>query len=43
LLTEWLVEYNFVRPHQALGYSTPIQFTEKTLKVLPMWSSRAGS
>jgi len=41
LLTEWLVEYNFVRPHQALGYSTPIQFTEKTLKVLPMWSSRA--
>lgn len=41
LLTEWLIEYNFVRPHQALGYSTPIQFTEKVLKVLPMWPSRA--
>ena len=43
LLTEWLIEYNFVRPHQTLGYSTPIQFTEKTLKVLPMWPSRANS
>lgn len=41
LLTEWLIEYNFVRPHQTLGYSTPIQFTKKTLKVLPMWPSRA--
>jgi len=41
LLTEWLIEYNFVRPHQALGYIAPIQFTEKTLKVLPMWPSRA--
>lgn len=41
LLTEWLIEYNFVRPHQSLGYIAPIQFTEKTLKVLPMWSSRA--
>ncbi len=40
-LTEWLVEYNFVRPHQALNYLTPIKFTEKTLKVLPMWSSSA--
>lgn len=40
-LTEWLVEYNFKRPHQALNYATPIQFTEKTLKVLPMWSSSA--
>ena len=41
-LTEWLIEYNFKRPHQALGYATPIQFTEKTIKVLPMWSSSAG-
>jgi transposase InsO family protein len=41
-LTEWLVEYNFKRPHQALGYTTPIQFTEKTIKVLPMWSSSAA-
>lgn len=41
-LTEWLIEYNFKRPHQALEYDTPIQFTEKVLKVLPMWSSSAS-
>ena len=35
LLTEWLVEYDFKRPHEALGYQTPIEF----LKVLPMYSS----
>lgn len=34
-LTEWLVEYNFGRPHQTLGYQTPAEFS----KVLPMWSS----
>ena len=34
-LTEWLIEYNFYRPHQALGYRTPIEVS----KVLPMWSS----
>jgi len=34
-LTEWLIEYNFFRPHQALGYRTPIEFS----KVLPMYSS----
>jgi putative transposase len=28
-LTEWLVEYNFWRPHQALGYLPPISFTFK--------------
>lgn len=39
-LTEWLIEYNFRRPHQTLGYITPIEYTEKTLKVLPTWSSR---
>ena len=42
-LTEWLVEYSFVRPHQSLGYLTPWEFYEKTAKVLPMWSSRTGS
>jgi transposase InsO family protein len=41
-LTEWLVEYSFVRPHQALGYLTPWEFYEKTAKVLPMWSSRTN-
>lgn len=34
-LTEWLIEYNFRRPHQTLNYKTPIEFS----KVLPMYSS----
>jgi transposase InsO family protein len=34
-LTEWLIEYNFRRPHQALDYKTPLEFS----KVLPMYSS----
>lgn len=35
LLTEWLIEYNFHRPHEALNYETPM----KIAKVLPMYSS----
>jgi len=42
-LTEWLVEYNFERPHQSLDYLTPIEFTQKYTKVLPMWSSSTRS
>ena len=38
-LTEWLVEYNFQRPHQSLGYVAPINFEVKYLKVLPMYPS----
>ncbi len=38
-LTEWLVEYNFHRPHQTLQYLTPIDFNIKYLKVLPMYPS----
>lgn len=34
-LTEWLIEYNFNRPHETLDYKTPIDFS----KVLPMYSS----
>lgn len=34
-LTEWLIEYNFGRPHQTLNYQTPMEFS----KVLPMYSS----
>ena len=36
-LTEWLVEYNFHRPHQTLGYATPINFHYQHHKVLPMY------
>ncbi len=38
-LTEWLIEYNFHRPHQSLNYLTPIQFTNQYVKVLPMYPS----
>ena len=42
--TEWLIEYNFNRPHQSLGYLAPVEYTEKELAkirspVLPMWSA----
>ncbi|MDP2363305.1 MAG: integrase core domain-containing protein [Ignavibacteria bacterium] len=39
-LTEWLIEFTFVRPHEALGYDTPWQFYQKINKVLPMYPSR---
>ena len=39
-LTEWLIHNNFERPHQSLGYLTPIEFHQKHNKVLPMYSSR---
>ena len=42
-LTEWLVEYNFRRPHQTLGYLPPISFTFKYHKVLPMYPSSTSS
>lgn len=35
-LTEWLVEYNSIRPHQALDYLTPLEYIDN---VLPMSSS----
>ena len=38
-LTEWLIEYNFHRPHQTLQYLTPIQFETNYSKVLPMYPS----
>jgi transposase InsO family protein len=43
-LTEWLIEYNFNRPHQSLAYLSPIEYIEKELAkihspVLPMWSA----
>ena len=37
-LTEWLIEYNFKRPHQSLNYETPIKFNN-SIKVSPMYPS----
>jgi len=41
-LTEWLIEYNFNRPHQSLDYLAPVEYIEKEFAkiltpVLPMW------
>lgn len=37
-LTDWLIEYNSVRPHQSLDYLTPIEYAQQHyFKVLPMW------
>ena len=38
-LTDWLIEYNSIRPHQALGYLTPLAFAEQTMGLHTMWSS----
>jgi len=37
-LTEWLIEYNFRRPHETLAYATPINF-HNSMQVLPMYPS----
>jgi transposase InsO family protein len=47
-LTEWLIEYNFNRPHQSLAYLTPMGYIEKGLAkirspVSPMWSASTRS
>jgi len=36
-LTDWLIEYNSVRPHEALDYLTPLEYIDS--RVLPMSSS----
>lgn len=38
-LTNWLIEYNFNRPHQSLDYMSPIEFIQKYDKVSKMYSS----
>ena len=39
-LTEWLVEYNSVRPHQSLDYQTPLDYAQANyFQLLPMWSA----
>jgi len=42
-LTEWLMEYNFYRPHQSLGYKSPIDFHNQYHKVLPMYPSSTST
>lgn len=43
LVTDWLVEYNFHRPHQALGYMTPMAWLFQKQKVLPMYPTSTTS
>ena len=39
-LTDWLIEYNFNRPHQTLAYKTPIEYLNAYYhEMLPMYSS----
>jgi transposase InsO family protein len=38
-LTEWLIEYNFRRPHASLGYISPINLIYKHHRLLPMTPS----
>lgn len=38
-LTDWLVEYNNLRPHQTLNYLTPLAFAQKAMHLSTMWSS----
>lgn len=38
-LTEWLVEYNFNRPHDSLDLKSPIVYAQENFKVSPMWSA----
>ena len=42
-LTDWLIEYNFHRPHQALGYLTPMAHAEQTAGVVPMYPNSTQS
>jgi transposase InsO family protein len=38
-LTEWLIYYNFVRPHHSLGLKRPAEFANMiAARVLPMYS-----
>ena len=36
-LTQWLIEYNSIRPHESLDYLTPLEYAQKNyFDVLPM-------
>jgi len=38
-LTNWLLIYNNVRPHESLYYMTPLGYATERFKVSPMWAS----
>ena len=42
-LTDWLMQYNAVRPHQTLGYLTPLAYAQQTQNLHTMWSSRTAT
>jgi transposase InsO family protein len=41
-LTDWLIEYDFHRPHAALGYKRPIEIAFRDGKPLPINPSHTG-
>ena len=42
-LTNWLVEYNAIRPHETLNNLTPLSFASQTMGLSTMWSSCTNS
>jgi transposase InsO family protein len=42
-ITEWLIEYNFKRPHQTLGYAVPVEYHYQNQKVSPMYPSSTSA
>lgn len=42
-LVDWLVFYNFIRPHHSLGLKRPINYVNLKSKVLPMYSPMTGT
>lgn len=43
-LTNWLIEYNNLRPHETLDYLTPLEYAQENyFKVSPMWSACTGA
>jgi transposase InsO family protein len=38
-LTDWMISYNAVRPHQSLGYLTLLEFAGEYTELLPMCST----
>jgi transposase len=36
-VTNWLIDYNFKRPHQSLAYQTPIEYATLNYPLSPMW------